>query len=232
MSVLIVQLGDIHVLSKEDPIFERVSQISSCIASLATPSTDGLLFLLTGDYVQKGSEPEYDLAKNLVDEIVQKVESSVGLSSTVVTLPGNHDLDLAENQSARERLIDGFTLQDFAESSIVEGIAKPLSNYWAFAKSVEKGVENSWQPNQFFRREQLKFGKHAIQLQLINSAWMSKREEHTNSLLFPVEEIVGVDLDLNSLFLTVIHHPLNWFKMPEVKRDLQTRIETTSDLVI
>lgn len=234
MGLLIVQIGDIHIHKKTDKILGRCSQLANCIANECDEATSDLLFLFTGDYTQTGAAEEFGIAQEFIFALTEQVTEKTTLVPKVVTIPGNHDLDLDGDQMARDKLLSQLTTTEIESADFQSQVIKPLSNYWAFSNAVHQGVNVDWQQQSFVHRVQIDFKDRPVVLQLLNSAWMSQRKERANSLLFPMNLLSNVaqTQDLNPYVITVIHHPFNWYRQPDAMTQLRSQLELTSDLIV
>ena len=72
MSLSVIHLSDIHIKNKNDLILKRIDQLkSACTSSL--PSNGTVVIVITGDIAFSGKKDQYELAKAMLDEIVNYI---------------------------------------------------------------------------------------------------------------------------------------------------------------
>ncbi len=103
MSVLVLQLGDIHIKVDSDEILRRGEQIAAAAAAEADSEVDAACILVTGDVAQTGAEEEFRLAIEFLSAIRDGLAKKLGCPVQIITIPGNHDLHLADDQTGAIR---------------------------------------------------------------------------------------------------------------------------------
>ena len=232
MTLKIVQIGDIHISTQKDHLFQKQRQLANCIVSECQTKTESLFFLLTGDYTQAGTAEEFLLATQFINSLVAEVAKRTGKTPTVASIPGNHDLDLGTEQRLRDKTIATLTDDDLNSPSIQSELIRPQANYFKFAREVQRGINFDWETCPFFNQVSITLSNRTVQFKLLNTAWMSVRHEAPGTLLFPTEVISTDQSSVNPYVITSLHHPLNWFKQPNTMRQLRDIIEARSDLIV
>src|SRR5690625_246058 len=111
MRLGILQIGDIHLRSKKNSIFQKYQLISKAVKS-DLYEVDRLILLFFGDIAYSGKEREYEHAINLIDGIRKSLEEETHLKSEVILLPGNHDCNFEKDNSVRKSLISNIKFQN------------------------------------------------------------------------------------------------------------------------
>ena len=106
MSILLAQLGDVHVKELTDCAIRRAPRIGTAIASEITNNTASVVLAICGDVTYSGTVDQFGTAKILFDSLEKELRdrcSDIGLVRVVV--PGNHDCDLSGDQDVSVRKV-------------------------------------------------------------------------------------------------------------------------------
>lgn len=228
MASLIVHLTDAHCDSKHNPLADRAESISNCILSHCEANTT-VFFAITGDIANKGGESEFAAGTDILTSVIGAV-SAKGMHVETLVVPGNHDLDLSEDQTARDVLIASLSA-GLPAASVQSVVLKPLSNYFAFQNTLASTPNSLTPESPFFARHTFVVGPHSIQFNLLNTAWSCRRKDSPGSLRFPVDQIDIGDTSNVTYVVTLMHHPFNWLAQPDSMRPVRDKIEKSSDLV-
>ncbi len=232
MSVLLVQLGDIHFESNTDPVMERAKYIGATIASTVKPETTLIVLAICGDAAYSGTGPQFDAAEAFVASLETELNARFnGVSIVKLAIPGNHDCDFSADQAARNALLTTVKESEIPAKSIETIILSPLSAYFSFADRFtdsDKAINSS---SPYYRSVDLMDGSSSLRLHLVNTAWMSSRHETPGSLHFPLATITppGSRADCS---IAILHHPTNWFSQPHVMRPLRDKIAEIASFVL
>jgi hypothetical protein len=233
MSILVAQLGDIHIESSTDLIFERSEKIGAAIAAEVKNDTTELVLLFGGDMSYSGTKDQFDLFKRLAVDIDTSVRrNSPTVNIRTLAVPGNHDCCFAGPQSVRERLLDTIKTDDVLDDEMRGQLLKPLDEYFAYASTLigkDAGISRA---TPFYTHFDIREGERVLRFMLVNTAWMSSKREKPASLQFPMSEIVLPTDASPTLTISVLHHPFNWFRQPDTYRPLRERVDSVSDVVL
>ena len=214
MKVILLHLSDIHIKSSGDnPVLFHAQHIAAATASIAADA-EQCFVAVTGDIAFSGAEDEYRLADrfftSLRDELSDRLPEC---ECHLVVVPGNHDCDFSEADELRALVLDALSPKHFYES-IYSKCVSVQENYESFASNwVDEDIQNDVLLR-LYSQKTYSLSTGAIRFRLINSAWMSTKEETQGRLLFPVEliqsreQLGGVD----DIVVTLLHHPYNWFE--------------------
>jgi len=234
MQILIVQLSDLHIRAKGNPLSSRVDQLSNAIGSiLPRPAT--CIVLVTGDIAYEGSHEEYTEAKAIFSAIRSRLENLFGPRNVHFSfIPGNHDCVLPKEQiGVRASMVDGAAktiLQPTPDMAYVEALLQPQQPYYEFVKDLS-GDEPSVKDRVCDYRNLLVSGKR-IGLISINTALLSQRYEQAGTLSLPTVflEHLSPESGDSDVVLCMYHHPSNWFE-PNFRREFLLFVETSSHVV-
>ena len=111
MKFMLVHLSDIHITGEEDAITTRCTNIVDAVKN-SEYELDACAIVVTGDIAFAGSEEQYLVAIDFLDNVKrllsENLSSAVGISTVpvhVVAVPGNHDCDFTKVGELREILI-------------------------------------------------------------------------------------------------------------------------------
>lgn len=213
MGVIVVHLSDFHFSEQNQSMhFKKIQPLMNSLSNLANKK-DQLLIIVSGDIAYSGRKNEYQLAENFFQKL------RVGLKAyfkrvDLYFVAGNHDCDFTDskNLNTRSRKIEEIRTQgyDLREEDI------------HFLKEIQVEYElfeqkNSTYTTKFSLLQKKKIilnGSLQINLNLINTSWMSSLNEEKSILMstkyfnFDSSLIEGADKMIN---LYVYHHPRSWF---------------------
>ena len=231
MALVLAHLCDVHINTADDPVLGRTRAIGEAIAAEAEAHKDTVILLVGGDAAYSGLQSQFDLAKRFFGDIRNTIAEKLGTDQVhCIIVPGNHDCDLGGDQTARDMVLKSFSVGDAEKASVLPLIMRPLQDYFAFAAELAGSGNCHTHQQPWYRAVEISHGETQVRLHLFNSAWMSAREERTNTLLFPMD-CIQPPLSAATYSVSLLHHPFNWFRQPESMRPLRQRIEELSDLI-
>ena len=231
MSVLIVQLGDIHFEEPNDPAVARAPKIGAAIAAEVDKNVHTVILAICGDAAYAGAKKQFRIAKQFVEAVEEEIRNRCdGITLLRSGIPGNHDCDFSGDQAARNALLNGIKESEKPAESIVKIVMAPLKEYFVFAKDLSDDTSIT-KEHQFYRAVDVKDGDSTLRLHLINTAWMSALHEQPGSLHFPLTEIVPPAIRADCS-IAILHHPTNWFSQPHVMRPLRDRLGEIASVVL
>jgi hypothetical protein len=183
MRIAVAHLSDIHIRSRSNPVADRLDQIVSAIDS-SDPNAGLFLMVISGDIAFSGDQEEYTLALEFFDDIKRKLkERRPDAEIRYFCVPGNHDCVLPESdKNLREVLINGLlpTLREPAPDMAVLGqVLRVQDSYKNFAKTLTLS-DGTW--DGVCQTVFVEHQKKKIQLNLYNTAMLSRREERQAEL--------------------------------------------------
>jgi hypothetical protein len=215
-------------------VLNRVDALASAIRSEAA-GTAVVVLVLTGDVAFSGAPEEYELADAFLAQLTSRLKEWVPRLEVVI-VPGNHDCDFVSESELRPLLLPQL---DTVIDKIVDDrheVADPiLSVQGPFFEFVKRWL--SPQPaDRLHYRVRLEIdGDLHVRFECLNTAWMSRREEHQGDIKFPPKIVCntrGPDAGSGSDFvIAIFHHPYAWFDATN-RRFVQSELEKNSDLVL
>lgn len=237
MSLLIAQIGDIHLRDNNDATIAEGPLIGAAISAEISIGTAAVALIICGDAADKGSRTQFEAATRFVEGIRDVIgQKHGGMVIHTVVVPGNHDCDFSDDQEVRNIVLDklreestgGFSTPSAA---VLETVMAPLHHFFHFAETISSADFSITSSSPFYNCVTLSLGDKQIRLHLLNTAWMSSRHEAPGSLYFPLDSIIvpsgNADCDV-----AIMHHPLNWFSQPHVMRPLREQLERLASVVL
>ena len=231
MRVGILHLSDIHFRIESNPISDKVNKVAAAAAS--DPSTSLYLIVISGDIAWSGATKEYSTALQFLHELRDILQRS-GTNVIYVTVPGNHDCVLPEAEvSLRDALIQGLLTsiqQKKPDDALLKKVLEPQSAYEKFCAKLPD-LKSDW--NGVCHSAFITCSGKAIQVNLYNTAILSRRSEVQGQLQVPMKVItenVALRNDV-ALSLSIFHHSYVWLES-NVFTSFRSHIERTTDIAL
>jgi len=233
MKIAVVHISDIHFRLAGNPIAERAHHLVSAVTS-EDPSVSPYLVIISGDVAFSGNPGEYQMATQFFDRLkgeLQEVQANAQV--WFFGVPGNHDCFLPRSATTlRSALITGIlpTLHETKPDPAILGqLLTVQSDYAVFHRHLYS--DNEWEG--ICGRRFIEVGQKRIQLNLYNTAVLSRLDEGQGQLQVPLKVIAEtVELDKNvALCIAVFHHSYGWLES-NVQISFRSHIERTSDVAL
>ncbi len=233
MAALLVQLSDIHFESESDALLDKSQQLFDAVVAEIDASVTDVAIIFSGDVTWSGTRQQFGVAEQFVRELTAYIESvKPNVRQNLLIVPGNHDCDFSGDQGARDGLLSSATGAKIPSPSVSSVILKPLENFFEFIDRLQATSGAISRANPFFATAEISVAGDVIQFNLFNTAWMSIRREAPGTLSFPLDALKAADGHERKYVISVLHHPFNWFKQPEVMRLLRDWVQRHSDMVM
>lgn len=220
-----MNLGDIHFREENDWAADK-GQIVAGVLSMSHDIIEQTILVVNGDLTFSGGKSQFAVAQKFLNELSDAFHSVTNKQLRIICTPGNHDCDFSNDQSARNQLLTKLK-PTLPAKSIEAVVLEPLANYMEFVKACDfDGSINSSNPYKTEIRIEAVSG--TIDIALLNSSWMSSRQESPGSILFPKECFTRHTEGVTRI--VAMHHPPNWFKQPETMRDLIRWVTENADI--
>lgn len=227
MKLAFIHISDIHFRDDESMNFlnSKVKSITSSI-NANIEAEEKMFILITGDSSFSGKKEEFDIALQFYISLVEKLENK---NTEFIIIPGNHDCNFSRPSKIRDMLKNKLT-PDEIEEEIIDQITLPLSNYYDFA-SLFREEENLFYSDKLFEQYRYNISDWTIQINCINTAWYSEKNEESGDLLYPIQMYKEYMQNPASLSITLLHHPTHWLA-PNNKREVDIVLKECSDIVL
>lgn len=234
MKIGIIQISDIHNSNRDK--FSKVEELNSVLNAHYLSHCDSIFLVINGDMAFSGRKEEYSESELQILEIKDAIEEKLKVSCDVYCIPGNHDCDFSIKPVGRKLLIDNIQKNDISISdAIVEEVL--LQDQY---RSFEEIFIRDWQHTIINKENSLvknishlnQNGDVVININLINTAWMSELDEKPGRMVFPCQIAESkFSYDPSCLNLTIMHHPSNWLN-PNNKREFDKIIMKNTDILL
>lgn len=230
MTAIILHLSDIHISDEKDPVLKLASEISSAMQSYL-PEASHVFVVISGDIANTGFGEQYELAKIFITKIVDNIKSKCESEVSVITVPGNHDCNFKENNTARIGLISYLEgNMDSIDESVIDACTSVQNNFLSFQKDMDSSVDEG-QSDKLWRVHRYEVEGKVIEFDALNISWVSKIKEEPGHMLFPVSYYGARETKSADIKIVVMHHPLNWFSQ-SIYRHFRKFVRSVADIVI
>jgi calcineurin-like phosphoesterase family protein len=137
MSILLVQLSDLHLKTGQEPIVKRWDALCRAVDSEIQSDCKACVIVFSGDAAYGGKAEQFASAMGLLDGLRTHLAfEHPELTIHILTVPGNHDCDLtSEDSGARLKLRTDLTSKR-PPDSFARVLLEPQKEYFTFAQQV------------------------------------------------------------------------------------------------
>ncbi|PKL20831.1 MAG: hypothetical protein CVV48_10990 [Spirochaetae bacterium HGW-Spirochaetae-4] len=232
MKYFLLHLSDLHIDKSSvemNSYFESIFSITKNIAD----SCDLVLILVSGDIADQNSQQGYIEAYVLLSQLVENYNSLKVPRVEIIITPGNHDCNFHNGDEVRNRVIRDITHTEDGTSEvspqIIDICTAPQKDFFEFIKEFDS-MQGAFQENRIVWKKVINTTEDVVNVYVINSAWMSSNPENQGKIILPEKLISETMQPGNGISVTLMHHPLSWFKPWSSKR-LTDYIESCSNIV-
>jgi calcineurin-like phosphoesterase family protein len=233
MKIIILHLSDVHIkTSRHNPVLSRAQQIAAAVVGHASDA-DACFVATTGDIAFSGKQEEYELARpffgGLFDHLAARLPNCC---CEFVFVPGNHDCDFTKDNRARQILLGSSALEKL-DKSVFSQCTAVQCDYWEFANQWRSASINCNSIYGILECVRYDLSQQTVEFRLLNSAWMSMKDEIQGKILFPLDVLPLTDHPVSPADITIAmcHHPYNWFDASNA-RVLWRQLEDRSDFIL
>ena len=228
MKISLIQLSDIHLRDtiEKNSVLNKLDSIIRAINSELYQS-NRILILVTGDTAFSGKDSEFHIGVDLFNAILGGIKNK---NKDIIIIPGNHDCDFSGNDGIREMLRNRMTVEDIYDDTFVKGISTPvLANFYDFADLFKERGQLIYS-DLLFEQYRIEDETFAIQVNCINTAWLSVKNEIPGTLLYPINNYKSYLQNKANISITLLHHPTHWLN-PNNKREVDLILQANSDII-
>ncbi len=229
MTVLVLQLSDIHIKSDKDPILSRAKAISA-VANPQAPSASLIIIAVTGDIAYSGTAEQYAAAEKFISEIRTLLAEETEADIRVVVVPGNHDcnFDLCNESRANNIASLRTNPSSKVDESVIDSCTSVQSAFFEFKERIENWEQVNG--DKLWRTMSAQVGSKHLRIDALNVSWVSTLKEQKN-LYFPIERYTDRQKDVADVRLVLMHHPFNWYH-PSKYREFRILLRQISSLIM
>ena len=237
MKFLILHLSDLHIGERIDDFEDFFSNVYITTKNIAS-ACDLVLIAITGDISNKSCLDGYLNANLLLSDLIEKYNNLKKPRIETIIVPGNHDCNFDEEippkeKAIRERLIRDIIKNEDGSNDIdlgtIEICTAPQKRAFEFISEFDS-MSGAFQDNQIIWKKTINISDDVLNVFCINSAWMTSNPETQGKLILPENLISEYMQPSSGISITLMHHPISWFKPWSSKR-LRDYIESCSNIV-
>jgi predicted phosphodiesterase len=232
MKIAILHLSDIHIDIERHPVLRRADRIARAIAGTRY-ELEHLIILISGDIAQSGTAKQYELAGRFLRELEAALTTEfLGVKTSFVFVPGNHDCDLTNASDVRQpEIIEAKIATLDPDGELVKHFLAVQEQFFKFAAEFE-GESLATSRARLCRNRIVQCGSTTLRFCCFNTAWLTQNPERPARLYFPVKllEELGPSVP-SSVTISVFHHPYNWLN-PVNAQQFKQAVEDMSDLMV
>lgn len=230
---LLIQISDIHFRASDDELVNRALAVKAAITG-RFPRATSCFLILSGDVANTGSPAEYARAKEFVDLLKDGLLKHGFGSVDVVSVPGNHDLNLRNEVDTRQLVLEN--PEAFIRKGIDFGgfnftaVMSVQDEFFHFESEVSEKPIVSLEERLYYRRE-FEDSERKIMFHCFNTAWLSRRNEEQGKLYLPEQILTPKTPPEIALSVAVFHHPYNWLNADN-QWAMKNFVEQNTDVVL
>lgn len=233
MRIGIVHLSDIHFRCTDndtDADSTLAKQICTAICADLIGTTQ-IVVLVSGDIAYSGQYEEYRRASDWFAELYTLIDDTCSASCAFFYCPGNHDVNHKDNRKTRTAVIDQIRTHTSLATDVelIQECTREQQDFLQFRDELEDPSSLVFN-DLLLRIHRIHHGSRTVQINLLNTAWMSELQERQGSLIYPIDQYVDQLKTSNGFTIAVMHHPLNWFES-ENARTLRDELMRNSSIV-
>lgn len=222
MGLSIIHFSDIHIKGENDFIYKQIEKLKKACVSDLTRNNDVVL-LISGDIAFSGKLEEYKVAKQIIEDVSQYIETETQGRVYYIFVPGNHDCNFSEDNSVRNILIDSLNSSEIT-NAVIESINSVQCTYEEFIDNY--GLKTT----DLISTKSISSNNEDFLFIMINSAWMSKYHEEKGRIIIPESSLPKIDTRNYRAIFSVLHHPIGWFDNYK-RRPFIEFIRNTTDIL-
>lgn len=233
MKVSVIITSDIHIKTENDYILKKKERLIKAIKS-RTRESDKLLILINGDIAFSGKEKEYNIAFEFIYDLVEELNHP-----DLISIAGNHDCNFDSDETMNEEIRDIVIekIKGATDPSEIISLTKNVTfqnEYNTFNDLFISEWDNTTivEENNLFKSLNFQVMENQkLVINLLNTAWCSKKNEEPGSMYFPVSLLNEMKYRKDALVnISLMHHPTHWLE-PNNKREFENRVKDASDII-
>ncbi len=230
--LVICQISDLHFRDapKDNPARGRGAGLAQTLLAHSERSLP-ILIAVTGDVAYSGRAEEYREAVAFFETLLGGLATTREVALAVV--PGNHDCDFtAPGGRVRDAILNGLRSETIDHEHVEKCTEVQAAFHQAFVRPLASGFtvfgctglvqRFAWTPQAC-----------TVGIQLVNSAWMSKKQESLATIHLPEQLIRQATpwATEPSVVVSLHHHPEHWHS-GESRRAFRQFLTDSADVVL
>ena len=226
----IIVISDIHANgTNRQRLNDKFTKLPS-IVGIRHANIENLYVIFAGDIANTGLKEEYEIILELAEKFKRDVEARIkGINVHFLCVPGNHDVNLANNHEVLLTLLKSEEVFLKLPSDFFRFYVERLNAYFEFSEKLT-GETNHNKICKNIHKENS--SNYSIGFKLYNTAIYSDNDIKMGYMKYPLEMLENnEDTARNHLVFAVMHHPLEWFEINN-RRELRDKICPGVDCLI
>lgn len=220
-TIVFLHLSDIHIGKEKDISDEHIRKIVDSLKSYKSINIKNVIIILSGDITYSGDASQFSNAKKLIGSLLVSLNKVFKCSCTVLTVPGNHDVNHAGSP------LNVTLLKDNKYSECEVGEYNKLNSFYNFAR-LNKCFEHS---EIYYDIRRLSIGNCKIKVNLINNGIFSTCDEYKGLLYLPNDYIDKLsDREDADFVISIMHHAPDYYR-DDIKNRVEDTIVKNSDIL-
>lgn len=225
MKILFLHLSDMHIKTKGAASELHISKMLDSLREMG--HFDRMVMIFSGDIAFSGSEAEYAVGSGIITTIFREIKRKKiykGLID-ILCVPGNHDIAYGENPRKVAELQEVY--KNYLYKSY---LAEELGRQESFFKFSSKN--RCFLTPALFDRKFLTYDGYKIEINMINSAVFSMRDDEDKAFHFIDQDSINT---LNTptgsdLVISIMHHAPDWY-IDDQKNQLERALLCKSSFI-
>lgn len=220
-SIVFLHLSDLHIDKEKDISDEHIRKIVDSLKSYKSIKVNNVIIIISGDITYSGNESQFSNARKLLGSLIVGLNKTFGCKCTVLTVPGNHDV----NHDGKKTDIS--LLKDNKYFEIESKEYDKLKSFYDFAH-LNRCFENS---QIYCDIKTITINGLKIRTNLINNAIFSAIDQYKGLLYIPSNAIDKMNEESDANFvITIMHHAPDFYR-DEIKNTLEDTVVKKSNIL-
>lgn len=210
-NIVFLHLSDMHISSEKDISDLHLCKIVNALNSYKDILIKDIIMVISGDLTQSGEKSQFNSVRKIVGTLFKQIREKFGVYIHVLVVPGNHDVMHGTN------ILDIQELKNNNYNHLESQEQKKLVHFYDF--SNYNGCFGKQEV--YCDKKILNLNGFMIQVNLVNNAIFSTRDEYKGLLYFPSDKIdVLADTSKSDFVITIMHHAPDFYR-----DDIKTKVE-------
>lgn len=204
VKILFLHLSDIHIEKSSDIENLNPRRIADAISNIS--HIDDIIMLISGDIAYSGERVKYDSDWNLFGTNSKAISCKMNIKPKILMVPGNHDVNYGTKPITHQEL-QGHMKGLSYESAIPSELQK-IYHY----KNFSNGSKCYNHDNPLLYRKELDYDGYKIEVNLLNSAIFSSKDEDKCLHYMPQSVISELESPTDAeIAIAIMCHSHHWF---------------------
>ncbi len=185
MKILFLHLSDMHFEEKKNYRNYNVEQIVNALYTQSIGEVEAVGLIMTGDLAFSGRSEEYEAVYRFIGKLRRLIMISLNINPSrffVCTVPGNHDKDYNLNSASSRKGYEQVVKWDADKDQQDRVLELEFASQEAFFEFSKQERCDFGRKNRFFSRKIVEISGFKIEINMLNTAPMSLKEQDDRGL--------------------------------------------------